>query len=132
MWIMDDNGKIVKRMISYVQGLFKIFDEIIVNAADNHHRDKRTDKIEVKIDKESGEITVKNNGPGIPVEIHKDEKIYIPEMIFGELLTGSNFNDNQKKITGGRNGYGAKLTNIYSRQFYVESADSKRKKIISI
>jgi DNA topoisomerase-2 len=48
----------------------------------------------VKIDKESGEITVKNNGPGIPVEIHKDEKIYIPEMIFGELLTGSNFNDN--------------------------------------
>lgn len=58
--------------------------------------------------------------------------MYIPEMIFGELLTGSNFNDDQKKVTGGRNGYGAKLTNIYSKSFYLESADSSRKKMISI
>ena len=58
--------------------------------------------------------------------------MYIPEMIFGELLTGSNFDDGQKKVTGGRNGYGAKLTNIYSKSFYVESADSAWKKIISI
>ena len=58
--------------------------------------------------------------------------MYIPEMIFGELLTGSNFDDGQKKVTGGRNGYGAKLTNIYSKSFCVESADSTWKKIISI
>ncbi len=45
-------------------------------------------------------------------------------MIFGELLTGSNFDDDKKKVTGGRNGFGAKLTNIYSKSFYVESADS--------
>lgn len=76
-----------------MQGLFKIFDEIIVNAADNHHRDNKTNKIEVSINWELGEISVKNNGPGIPVEMHKKEKMYIPEMIFGELLTGSNFND---------------------------------------
>lgn len=104
--------------------MFKIFDEILVNAADNHHRDNKTNRIEISIDKVSGEITVKNNGPGIPVEIHKKEKMYIPEMIFGELLTGSNFDDNQKKVTGGRNGYGAKLTNIYSTSFCLESADS--------
>ena len=66
------------------------------------------------------------------MEIHKKEKMYIPEMIFGELLTGSNFDDGQKKVTGGRNGYGAKLTNIYSKSFCVESADSTWKKIISI
>lgn len=49
--------------------------------------------------------------------------MYIPELIFGELLTGSNFNDNEKKVTGGRNGFGAKLTNIYSKEFMVEAAD---------
>lgn len=53
-------------------------------------------------------------------------------MIFGQLLTGSNFNDNQKKITGGRNGYGAKLANIFSTHFSLECADSHRKKIIFI
>lgn len=112
--------------------MFKIFDEILVNAADNHHRDNKTNWIEISINKDSGEISVKNNGPGIPVEIHKEEKMYIPEMIFGELLTGSNFDDDEKKVTGGRNGFGAKLTNIYSKSFYVESADSIRKKVISI
>ncbi len=132
MWIFDDSGKIVKKQIQLVQGLFKIFDEIIVNAADNHHRDNKTNKIEISIDKSNGEITVKNNGPGIPIEIHKKEKMYIPEMIFGELLTGSNFDDGQKKVTGGRNGYGAKLTNIYSTSFCLESADSQRKKMIKI
>lgn len=53
-------------------------------------------------------------------------------MIFGELLTGSNFDDNTKKITGGRNGFGAKLTNIFSTHFSVECADASRKKIIFI
>ena len=38
-------------------------------------------------------------------------------------LAGSNFNDDQKKLTGGRNGYGAKLANIYSLEFVVETAD---------
>ena len=53
-----------------------------------------------------------NNGKGIPVEIHSKEKIWIPEMIFGHLLSSSNYDDDEKKLTGGRNGYGAKLTNI--------------------
>ena len=48
----------------------------------------------------------------------------MPELIFGHLLTSSNYNDDQKKITGGRNGYGAKLTNIFSKKFVVETADS--------
>lgn len=40
-------------------------------------------------------------------------------MIFGHLLTSSNYEDNKKKVTGGRNGYGAKLANIFSKQFTV-------------
>jgi len=46
-------------------------------------------------------------------------------MVFGHLLTSSNYNDNDKKTTGGRNGYGAKLANIFSKNFTVETADSE-------
>jgi hypothetical protein len=77
---------------------------------------------------EKGEIRVLNNGAGIPVEIHKEEGIYVPELIFGHLLTSSNYNDNEKKVTGGRNGYGAKLANIFSTRFVVETCDGKRKR----
>lgn len=88
-------------------------------------------KIEVNIEK-NGTITVLNDGKGIPVQIHKDHKVYVTEMIFGHLLTSSNYEDNKKKVTGGRNGYGAKLANIFSKQFTVESADSHSKKLLKI
>lgn len=81
------------------------------------------DTIKVNVDIENNTISVYNNGKGIPIEIHKVQKIYIPEMIFGHLLTSSNYDDAEKKLTGGRNGYGAKLTNIYSTEFTLETAD---------
>lgn len=62
---------------------------------------------------------------GIPVVKQKNENVYVPELIFGHLLTSSNYNDNVKKVTGGRNGYGAKLANIFSTKFKVETADGK-------
>ncbi|KAJ3035696.1 DNA topoisomerase 2 [Rhizophlyctis rosea] len=123
MWVYE-NDAMVHRSITYVPGLYKIFDEIIVNAADNKVRDPTMDTIKVTIDKENNVISVWNNGRGIPVEIHAKEQVYIPELIFGHLLTSSNYDDDQKKITGGRNGYGAKLCNIFSTEFIVETADS--------
>jgi DNA topoisomerase-2 len=66
-------------------------------------------------------ISVRNNGKGIPIVMHRDEKMYVPSMIFGHLLTSSNYDDSQRKVTGGRNGYGAKLCNIYSKEFTVET-----------
>ena len=42
-------------------------------------------------------------------------------------MTSSNYDDNKKKVTGGRNGFGAKLANIFSTEFIVETADSKNK-----
>jgi len=82
----------------------------------------------VYIKPEEGLISVKNNGKGIPIKIHKQYNVYVPELIFGQLLTSSNYNDNEKKVVGGRNGYGAKLTNIYSTMFEVDTADRKVKK----
>ncbi|KAL2167029.1 hypothetical protein VTG60DRAFT_1865 [Thermothelomyces hinnuleus] len=125
MWVFNKTEKLMEnRTISYVPGLYKIFDEILVNAADNSQRDSSMTYLKVTIDRESGEISVENNGKGIPVEIHEKEQCYIPELIFGHLLTGSNYDDNEKKTVGGRNGYGAKLTNIFSQRFTIELQDS--------
>ncbi|KAL5827358.1 hypothetical protein ACOSQ3_019200 [Xanthoceras sorbifolium] len=129
LWVYDEESKtMVHRLISYVPGLYKIFDEILVNAADNKQRDPRMDSLKVVIDQEQNLISVYNNGDGVPVEVHQEEGVYVPEMIFGHLLTSSNYNDNEKKTTGGRNGYGAKLTNIFSTEFVIETADGNRLK----
>jgi DNA topoisomerase-2 len=145
MWTFDsDTKRMVNREVKYVPGFFKIVDEILVNAADNKVRfghafvflclsvcktnDKNMDTLKVNIDVENGEISVYNNGRGIPIEIHSSEKIYIPELIFGHLLSSSNYDDDEKKLTGGRNGYGAKLANIYSHEFTVDTADKNSRR----
>lgn len=133
-WILE-NDKIVNKEIKYVPGLYKIYDEIIVNAIDQFTRLDRDEgvknkvtTIKVNIDKKSNTISVYNNGDGMPVEIHKKEKVYVPQMIFSMLLTSSNYDKNEKKFTGGKNGFGAKLTNIFSTEFTVETVDAERKK----
>lgn len=114
--------------IEYIQGYYKIFDEILVNAYDHTIEDTTCTEVRITLDKEKGTIKVWNNGKGIPITKHKVHKIYIPTMLFGNLRSSSNYDDSQKKLTGGRNGFGAKLANIYSVRFSVETIDSKRKK----
>ena len=129
LWVYNsETEKLEFREVKYVPGLFKIFDEILVNAADNYQNDKSMKYIKVTIDRDKNTIKVKNGGRGIPIEIHKKYNMYVPQLIFGNLLTSSNYNDNVKKVTGGRNGYGAKLTNIYSKTFIVETAYSEKGK----
>ncbi|OAY66581.1 DNA topoisomerase 2 [Ananas comosus] len=127
LWVYE-NGEMVHRSVTYVPGLYKIFDEILVNAADNKQRDPSMNSVKVDIDPEANCISVYNSGDGIPVEIHSEEGVYVPEMIFGHLLTSSNYDDNVKKTTGGRNGYGAKLTNIFSTEFIIQTADGKKQR----
>eukprot|EP00928_Gymnodinium_smaydae_P001475 TRINITY_DN10542_c1_g1_i1.p1 TRINITY_DN10542_c1_g1~~TRINITY_DN10542_c1_g1_i1.p1 ORF type:complete len:444 (-),score=103.35 TRINITY_DN10542_c1_g1_i1:2-1249(-) len=129
MYVFDERRKeIVYKKIDYVPALYKIFDEILVNAADNSMRDSKMDLIDVTIDKEGGSISVMNTGKGIPVQMHKEHKCYVPELIFGQLLTSDNYDDDEKKVTGGRNGFGAKLTNVFSTRFIVETVDKSVKK----
>ncbi|KAI8096341.1 DNA topoisomerase [Halteromyces radiatus] len=127
MWVYDtESDMIVKKKIKYVPGLYKIVDEILVNAADNKIRDPAMTTIKVIIDSTQNLISIHNDGKGIPVTMHSKEKVYVPELIFGHLLTSSNYDDNEKKVTGGRNGYGAKLCNIFSTEFRVETGDAER------
>ena len=127
LWIAackNKEWKLERKEASLIPALSKIFDEILVNASDNRLRHpKSCHKIDVVIDKDKNLISVRNNGKSIPMTMHKKEKIHVPELLFGHLLTGSNFEDEkQKKVTGGRHGYGAKLTNIFSKKFTVEMA----------
>merc|ERR1719392_195678 len=78
--------------------------------------------IKVEIDTKQRRIKIINNGKGLPIAIHKEHKVYVPELVFGHLLTSDNYDDTEKKVTGGRNGFGAKLTNIFSTRFVVETA----------
>ena len=116
-----DTTKMVTKVITIVPALFKIFDEILVNAADNTVA-RGTDTIKVTIGND-GVISVWNNGLGIPVEEHPKEKIWTPELIFGHLRTSSNYNTNDQRLVGGRNGFGAKLANIWSKEFTIETFD---------
>jgi DNA topoisomerase II len=50
------------------------------------------------VNRERNVISVENNGKGIPVAVHAKEGVYVPELIFGHLLTSSNYDDNQKKV----------------------------------
>ena len=101
----------------------------MVNAIDQCSIDKDMDTIKIDIQTEPDFcISVYNNGMGIPIRLNDDGDIYIPEMIFGQLLTSSNYDDNQERITGGRNGYGAKLANVFSKKFQIDIGDSVGKK----
>ena len=127
LWTFDGDKKMIKKQIEFVPGLLKIFDEILVNAGDNTKEDKTCDTIKITINKEENSISVWNNGKGIDIEMHQEHKILVPELIFGELLTSTNYDDNDERTTGGRNGYGAKLANIYSTEFN-ETVDLERAK----
>lgn len=127
MWVYDpEKNQMVFSQIKYVPGLYKIFDEILVNSRDQTVRDKTCNEIRATINIETGEITIWNNGDnGIEVEFHKEAGCYVPEMIFGMLRTSANYSQ-VGKIVGGKNGLGAKLCVLFSSYFIVEIVDAKR------
>ena len=128
-WVLE-GSKFVQKNLTYSPALLKIFDEILVNAIDrNSTFPKLVKSISVTVDKETGSITVENNGPlgGISVLKNEKEGIWNPELTFGHLLTSTNYDDTKDRVVGGRNGYGAKLANIYSKLFSIEILDSENK-----
>jgi DNA topoisomerase-2 len=132
----DDKKEMVDEIIEYTPGLYKIYDEILTNAIDQVTRLKTEIQkgakdikpvkiIKVSIDKDTGRIEVMNDGDGIDIQQQKEyNNVWIPELIFGELLTSTNYAEGEKFLAG-KNGYGAKLTNIYSKEFIVETIDHR-------
>ena len=137
--VLQTDGSIQRETFEYIPALYNIFNEILVNARDQVVRLKQmkskfpVQNIKIQIDKEEGFISIYNDGEGVDIAEHPTEKdkdgkpILIPEMIFGHLLTSTNYEKDEKKIVGGKNGYGAKLTNIFSIIFKLETVDHVRK-----
>lgn len=107
--------------------LLKCFDEAIVNAIDNQHRGSAMKNIRVMVH-ESGELEVSNDGPSVPVTWHEDAGMWSVTVAFSQFLSGTNFNDDEVRFTGGRNGVGIKATNTWSTFFEVEVHDPVSKK----
>jgi len=118
------NTKMVYKEVNFSSGFVKLFDEAITNASDHAIRTGKVSYIKVVI--HDNIISIENDGPGVPVVIHDKEKIYIPEMIFGNLLSGENFDDTEERFIGGRNGIGIKAVNIFSKEFKLETADGNK------
>jgi DNA topoisomerase-2 len=134
MWVYDDaSQKITLKDIEYVPGLYKLFDEGIVNCRDHVIRmihspilDKRyVSYIETSISQD-GTIMMANDGNGIDIAKHPEYDIWIPEMIFGQLRTSTNYDKSEKKIVGGKNGFGFKLVLIWSEYGKIETVDHTR------
>jgi len=134
MWVFDETiQQIVLKDIEYVPGLYKLFDEGIVNARDHVVRmiastgenKKVVSCIETSIDTD-GTITIINDGNGIDIAKHPENGLWIPEMIFGHLRTSTNYDKEEKRIVGGKNGFGFKLVLIWSTYGYIETVDHTR------
>lgn len=126
-WVLEQ-GKMVQHTHQFIPALYKIFDEIVVNAADQSKRKEDSDApvTYIKCTIHNGTITVVNDGPGIDIEIHPEYQVYIPQLIFAELRTSTNYNTTEKKIVGGKNGFGAKLAFIWSTYAKIETVDAVR------
>ena len=128
-WTLDGN-KMKFKNYNWIPGLYKCFDEGIVNARDHYIRQQNSENpvklIDVSIDEETGIITIMNDGRGIDVAKHEKHNLWIPEMIFGHLRTSTNYDKEEKKIVGGKNGFGFKLVLIYSLWGKIETIDSER------
>lgn len=114
-----------KKEITYNPGFLKLFDEIVSNSVDEHKRNPKLNQITVTVDKKTGQIIVWDNG-GIPVELHPHYNEWVPELVFSNLKAGSNFNDSESRTVVGTNGVGSTLTNIFSKEFKVETCDGKK------
>ena len=137
LWILNnEQTKIIEKNISYIPALFKLFDEGIVNCRDHVIRMQQAIKnktenslpvsyIDISV-QDDGTIVMMNDGNGIDIAQHPEYKIWIPELIFGHLRTSTNYDKTEKKIVGGKNGFGFKLVLIWSTYGSVETVDHIR------
>lgn len=145
VWVFavgDESPKI--KLIIFNKGLANIIREVFSNVIDNVWRSIESGKpmknIVINVNVETGEISVWNDGYCIPV--HKQEfeytdhktgkktfeQSYPAEVYFGDMLAGTNFDDDEYRKTSGKNGMGAKTTNIFSTIFTVEHTNPEDKK----
>lgn len=128
---LRDGDTFTQHKIVLNPGFYKLIDELLVNAHDHVVR-LRTRKSEnpvrkIAISCDKNHVYIENDGEPIDIVQHPEHKVWIPQMIFAELLTSTNYDAEEKKLVGGKNGYGVKLVNIFSKQMEVMVVDAGRK-----
>ena len=127
-WVYNKSkNKMIQKNLKYSSGLYKLFDEILMNALDETTRDSTLNNIKINIG-DSGKISVFNDGKGIDVVMHPKHKIYVPELIFSHLLTSTSYDSSKVSTAAGTHGLGAKLTAVFSKYFEVDVGDPINKK----
>ena len=119
-----------------IPALYKLVDELLVNVMDVYTKNRAGEEEPVKnvwitTNYDTGEISVKNDGTGVPVEIHEAaskalrKQILCPELVWFHFGSGDNFDGD--RLVGGKNGYGAKLCGVFSSRYEVKTCDGKGK-----
>lgn len=128
IWIYNEEKSCIDMTeLDFHPALYKIIDEPLSNCYDHYVRTRGTDKSvkTIRVELDNDQVTIYNDGKAIDIEIHPDLQIYVPEMIFGNLRTSSNYNE-EDKIVGGKHGLGVKLTAIMSKLFKIQIMDTSR------
>jgi DNA topoisomerase-2 len=126
-----DGESFVQSKLVVNPGFYKLVDELLVNAHDHvvrlrtRNSENPVKKITIAYDKHH--FYIENDGEPIDVVQHPEHKVWVPQMIFAELLTSTNYDAEEKKLVGGKNGYGVKLVNIFAKQMEVMITDAPRK-----
>ena len=130
LFVVKDESFVLETISNFNPGFYKLFDELLVNAHDHvvrlRQKGSKNPVKTIDISVTDNVVTIKNDGESIDVEKHPDYGVYIPQMIFGELLTSTNYDKEEKKLVGGKNGYGVKLVNIFAKQLKITVVDGVR------
>ena len=129
VWVLEGD-KFVQQRIPVNPGFYKLVDELLVNAHDHvirlRQRKSETPVKHISISCDGQFLEIENDGDPIDVAKHPEHDVYIPQLIFGELLTSTNYDKEEKKLVGGKNGYGVKLVNIFAKTLQVHVVDAGR------
>ena len=130
VWLHDTDGNFKAEKIQVNPGFYKLVDELLVNAHDHvvrlQGRKSANPVKHINVAYTDGILEVENDGESIDIAKHPEHDMYIPQLIFGELLTSTNYDKEEKKLVGGKNGYGVKLVNIFAKQLQVRIVDATR------
>ena len=130
VWLHGADGNFAAQTIPVNPGFYKLVDELLVNAHDHVVRLRQRNSTNlvkhISVSYTDGVLEVENDGESIDVAKHPEHDMYIPQLIFGELLTSTNYDKGEKKLVGGKNGYGVKLVNIFAKQLQVRIVDPTR------
>ena len=131
-FVVGDESFTQKTIPKFNPAFYKLVDELLVNAHDHvvrlRQRGSEDPVKHIDISSDGKIFTIRNDGAGIDVELHPEYGVYIPQLIFGELLTSTNYDKTEKKLVGGKNGYGVKLVNIFAKSMKITIVDSVRQK----